>query len=176
MWENSTQGGDMQNKLYRSDKDRILFGVCGGLAKYFGMDSSLMRIIVILLAIVTGGVGVLIYLAMAFIVPLEGSTKTTPKEIVLENVEEAKTTAQGLGKEIKEAFSQEKAGEKSESREDSDEQARRRNIFGVILIIVGIFILLGVFGIFHWPSWSIVWPIILIIIGVLIILSISRKR
>jgi phage shock protein C len=168
----------MQNKLYRSDKDRILFGVCGGLAKYFGMDSSLMRIIVILLAIVTGGVGALIYLIMAFIIPLEGSTKTSPKEIVLDNVEEAKTTAQGLGKEIKEAFSQEKSesGEKSESREDSEEQVRRRNIFGVILIIVGLFILLGVFGIFHWPSWSIVWPIILIVIGVLIILSISRKR
>ena len=168
----------MQNKLYRSDKDRILFGVCGGLAKYFGMDSSLMRIIVILLAIVTGGVGVLIYLAMAFIVPLEGSTKTTPKEIVLENVEEAKTTAQGLGKEIKEAFSQEKSesGEKSESRQDSDEQARRRNIFGVILIIIGIFILLGVLGIFNWHWWTVVWPIALIAIGLLIILSISRKR
>jgi len=168
----------MENKLYRSDKDRILFGVCGGLAKYFGMDSSLMRIIVILLAIVTGGVGALIYLAMAFIIPLEGSTKTSPKEIVLENVEEAKTTAQGLGKDLQKAFSQEKSEskEKSASRENDEEQTRRRNIFGVILIVVGIFILLGVFGIFHWPSWSIIWPIILIAIGLLIILSISRKK
>jgi phage shock protein C len=162
----------MQNKLYRSDKDRMLFGVCGGLAKYFGIDSSLMRIIVVLLALVTAGFGVLLYLIMAFIVPLEGSTKTNPKEIVFENVEEAKTTAQGLGKDIKEAFSQ----EKSESREHGEEQTRRRNIFGVILIVVGIFLLLGVFGVFHWPNWSIIWPIVLIAIGLLIILSISRKK
>ncbi len=161
----------MGNKLYRSDKDRILFGVCGGLAKYFGIDSSLMRIIVILLAIVTGGVGVLIYFIMAFIVPLEGSTKTSPKEIVLDNVEEAKNTAQGLGQNIKDTFS----GKKPESQETEQAQAKRRNIFGVILIVVGVFLLLGVFGIFHWVKWSVIWPIVLIAIGLLIILSVSRK-
>ncbi len=161
----------MGNKLYRSDKDRMLFGVCGGLAKYFGIDSSLMRIIVILLAIVTGGVGVLIYFIMAFIVPLEGSTKTSPKEIVLDNVEEAKNTAQGLGQNIKDTFS----GKKPESQETEQAQAKRRNIFGVILIVVGVFLLLGVFGIFHWVKWSVIWPIVLIAIGLLIILSVSRK-
>jgi cation transport ATPase len=115
---------------------------------------------------------------MAFIIPLEGSTKTSPRDIVLENVEEAKTTAQGLGKDIKEVFSQEKSEskEKSESREDGEEQTRRRNIFGVILIVVGVLVLLGVFGLFDWPSWSVIWPIILIAIGLLIILSISRKK
>ena len=162
----------MENKLYRSEKDRMLFGVCGGLAKYFGMDSSLMRIIVILLVLVTAGFGVFVYLIMAFIVPLEGSTKTTPKEIVLENVEEAKNTAQGLGQDIKETFS----GKKPESKETEQTQAKRRNIFGVILIVVGIFLLLGVFGVFHWANWSVIWPIVLIAIGLLIILSVSRKK
>lgn len=162
----------MENKLYRSNKDRMLFGVCGGLAKYFGIDSSLMRVIVILLAIVTSGIGALIYLIMAFIVPLEGSTKTSPKEIVLENVEEAKTTAQGLGKDIKGAFSE----EKSRSEEDEEQQTKRRNIFGVILIIIGVFLLLFFFDIIPWPKWTIIWPIILIAIGVLIVLSISRKK
>lgn len=123
----------MENKLYRSDKDRMLFGVCGGLAKYFGIDSSLMRIIVILLALATG-IGVLVYFLMAFIVPLEGSTKTTPREIVLENVAEAKTTAEGLGQNIRDTFS----GKKPESQEIEKVQAQRRNVFGVILIIVGL--------------------------------------
>jgi phage shock protein C len=167
-----SQGGDMENKLYRSNKDRMLFGVCGGLAKYFGIDSSLMRIIVVLLAIVTVGVGVLIYLIMAFIVPLEGSTKTTPREIVLENVEEAKTTAQGLGQDIKDTFS----GKKPESKETEQTQAQRRNIFGVILIVVGIVLLLVVFGVFRWVNWSVIVPIVLIAIGLLIILSVSRKN
>ncbi|HEX9897305.1 MAG TPA: PspC domain-containing protein [Dehalococcoidales bacterium] len=162
----------MENKLYRSDKDRMLLGVCGGLAKYFGIDSSWMRIIVILLAIVTGGVGALVYLIMAFIVPLEGSTKTSPKEIVLDNVEEAKTTAEGLGQNIRDTLS----GKKPESQEIEQAQAKRRNIFGVILIVVGIFLLLGTFGIFHWANWAVIWPILLIVIGLLIILSISKKK
>ncbi len=160
----------MGNKLYRSDKDRMLFGVCGGLAKYFGIDSSLMRIIVILLALATG-IGILVYFIMAFIVPLEGSTKTTPREIVLDNVEEAKNTAQGLGQNIRDTFS----GKKTESQETEQAQTKRRNLFGVILIVVGVFLLLGVFGIFHWANWSVIWPIVLIAIGLLIILSVSRK-
>jgi phage shock protein PspC (stress-responsive transcriptional regulator) len=161
----------MGNKLYRSDKDRMLFGVCGGLAKYFGIDSSLMRIIVILLALATG-IGILVYFIMAFIVPLEGSTKTTPREIVLDNVEEVKTTAQGLGQNIKDTF----AGKKSESQETEKVQAQRRNIFGVILIVVGIFLLLLTFGVFHWVRWSVIWPIVLIAVGLIIILSVSRKH
>jgi phage shock protein PspC (stress-responsive transcriptional regulator) len=160
----------MGNKLYRSDKDRMLFGVCGGLAKYFGIDSSLMRIIVILLALATG-IGILVYFIMAFIVPLEGSTKTTPKEIVLENVEEAKTTVQGLGQNIKDTFS----GKQPESQETEKTQTQRRNIFGVILIVVGVFLLLGTFGIFHWAFWSVIWPAVLIVIGVVIIVSVSKK-
>jgi phage shock protein C len=168
--DNISQGGDMGNKLYRSDKDRMLFGVCGGLAKYFGIDSSLMRIIVILLALATG-IGILVYFIMAFIVPLEGSTKTTPREIVLDNVEEVKTTAQGLGQNIKDTFS----GKQPESQETEKTQAQRRNIFGVILIVVGAFLLLGTFGIFHWAFWSVIWPAVLIVIGVVIIVSVSKK-
>jgi phage shock protein C len=162
----------MDNRLYRSRNDRILFGVCGGLAKYFGIDSSLMRILVIVLTIATGGIVALIYIAMAFIVPLEGSTKTTPREIVLENVEEAKTTAEGLGKDIRGTFS----GKKPESQEAESLQARRRNVFGVILIVIGILLLLSVFGFFHWVGWAVLWPIVLIAIGLIIILSISRRR
>ena len=161
----------MQNKLYRSQSDRMLFGVCGGLAKYFGIDSTIMRIIVVLLALVTG-IGILVYIILAFIVPLEGSGKITPKEIVMDNVAEAKTTAQGLGQDIKDTFS----GDKGDSEETAREQAKRRNTFGLILIIIGIFLLLGTFGVFHWAKWSVVWPVILILVGLLIIVSISRKK
>ena len=71
----------MEHRLYRSRKDRMLFGVCGGLAKYFGIDSSVMRIIMVLLAL-AGGIGVLMYFVMVIIIPLEGSTTTAPKDII----------------------------------------------------------------------------------------------
>ena len=101
----------MENKLYRSRKDRMLFGVCGGLGKFFGIDPTIIRIIFVLLAFV--GFGILAYIVMAIIVPLEESQKTTPQGIVEENVTEIKETATKLGSDIRDTF----AGKGKESEE-----------------------------------------------------------
>ena len=85
----------MENKLYRSRKDRMLFGVCGGLGKFFGIDSTIIRIIFVLLAFT--GFGILAYIVIAVVAPLEESQKTTPQSIVEENVTEIKETATKLG-------------------------------------------------------------------------------
>ncbi|TSB48302.1 PspC domain-containing protein [Alkalicoccobacillus porphyridii] len=58
-------------KLYRSQHDRKLAGVCGGLAEHFNLDATLIRIIWVLLAIFTSGTPIIIYLVMAFVVPNE---------------------------------------------------------------------------------------------------------
>lgn len=55
-------------KLTRSITDRKIAGVCGGLAEFFAMDSTIIRVIFVL-ATVFGGSGLLIYIAMALIVP-----------------------------------------------------------------------------------------------------------
>ena len=57
-------------KLYRSRTDRKLAGVCGGLAQYFNLDATLIRVLFIVLAVL-GFAGVVIYLAMWIIVPNE---------------------------------------------------------------------------------------------------------
>ena len=61
---------DATRKLYRSRTDRKLAGVCGGLAKYFGADATLIRVLFVVLAVL-GGSGLVIYLAMWIIVPNE---------------------------------------------------------------------------------------------------------
>ena len=59
-------------KLYRSQADRMIGGVCGGLGKYLNIDATVLRVIAVLLAIVTGVIlGVIAYLIMMLIVPLE---------------------------------------------------------------------------------------------------------
>ena len=55
-------------KLYRSRTDRKLGGVCGGLAEYFNLDPTLLRVLFIVLAVL-GGSGIIIYLAMWILVP-----------------------------------------------------------------------------------------------------------
>ena len=57
-------------KLYRSRKNHIIAGVCGGLATYFNIDPTWIRLIFILLFF-AGGSALLIYLLMWMLVPLE---------------------------------------------------------------------------------------------------------
>lgn len=58
-------------KLYLSDKDRKIAGVCGGLADYFGIDSTIVRILWALAVMVSYGTGFILYLVFWLIVPQE---------------------------------------------------------------------------------------------------------
>ena len=55
-------------KLYRSEHDRMLFGVCGGLGEYLGVDPTLLRLIWALFA--CSGTGAVVYFIAAIIIPL----------------------------------------------------------------------------------------------------------
>lgn len=57
-------------KLYRSRNDVMVAGVCSGLAKYFSMDPTVVRLIFVLLLLL-GGNGVLIYIILWIIMPQE---------------------------------------------------------------------------------------------------------
>lgn len=59
----------MNQKLYRSAKDKMLCGVCGGLAEYFQLDPTLVRLGWVIFCAL-GGSGVLAYIIAAFIVPV----------------------------------------------------------------------------------------------------------
>ena len=56
-------------RLYRSSRDCMLGGVAGGLAEYFNVDPTIMRLLFVLLALVSGGTAVLLYLILWIIVP-----------------------------------------------------------------------------------------------------------
>jgi phage shock protein C len=57
-------------KLYRSRQDRMLFGVCGGLGSYFSVDPTVIRLLFVLAAVIFGH-GLLAYLLLAILVPIE---------------------------------------------------------------------------------------------------------
>lgn len=54
-------------KLYRSDSDKMLCGVCGGIGEYFNIDSTIIRLLWAILA--CSGSGILIYFIAAIIIP-----------------------------------------------------------------------------------------------------------
>lgn len=62
-------------KLYRSQSNRMLCGVCGGIADYFNIDSTIVRLIFVFLGL-SGGTGILFYLIAAVVIP-NGMDKKT---------------------------------------------------------------------------------------------------
>ena len=57
-------------KLRRSSSDKMIAGVCGGLGKYFGLDSTILRLVFVLL-LIFAGTGLLAYLIMWLVIPQE---------------------------------------------------------------------------------------------------------
>ena len=60
----------MPKRLYRSKDERMIWGVCGGLAKYFDVDPTIIRLVAVL-TLFLGLTGILIYIILAIIIPLE---------------------------------------------------------------------------------------------------------
>ena len=58
----------MEKKLYKSSKDKMIDGVCAGIAEYFNIDPTLVRIGLVLFSAM-GGAGILAYIIMAIVMP-----------------------------------------------------------------------------------------------------------
>jgi phage shock protein C len=74
--------GNGSKVLVRSRKARMVAGVCAGAAEYFGVDVTLVRVIVAVVSVITGGAGVLAYLAAWVIIPEEGEKTSIAENIV----------------------------------------------------------------------------------------------
>ncbi len=64
---------DTQKKLYRSNTDKMLCGVCGGLAEYLNIDPVLVRLMFVALFFVNG-VSLLAYIVLCIVMPEKGTT------------------------------------------------------------------------------------------------------
>ena len=68
--------------LVRSRKGRMVAGICAGIADYFGLDVTLVRVIVTVVSVITGGTGALAYLAAWMIIPGEGEKTSIAQNII----------------------------------------------------------------------------------------------
>ncbi len=92
----------MQKKLYRSKKDKMIAGVCGGIAEYFDIDSTLVRLLTVIFVLL-GGAGVIAYIIAWIIIP------QTPEQVSddkfdkrEESKEKIKKGAEEVVEEVKE--------------------------------------------------------------------------
>ena len=150
----------MKTKLVRSQADRMVAGVCGGLAQYLGIEAVWVRLFFVLVAF-ANGFGLLVYLLMWIVIPEAGRESATPGETIHANAEEiagkAQELASGMGKAV------------------SNVPNRQAGIIlGAALIILGGVFLLDNLHILAWLNFHQLWPLILIAGGVALLVSRAR--
>jgi len=154
----------MNTVLYRSESDRMLGGVCGGLGNYLGIDTTLVRLFFVILFF-GSGIGVLAYLALWIVTPSESSVNKdlTWKESIQDSAENLGERAQNMGQEFSVAMRQPhpKAGV----------------IIGGALIALGALLFIENLNIYwlHWLDFDILWPVLLIVAGGVILFRRSQE-
>ncbi len=166
----------MNKKLYRSRKDKMLGGVAAGLAEYFDIDPTLVRIAFVI-TLFLGGTGVLAYLILWIVVPEEPYLYQTPGYGAGQPKPEGQPADTGAGQQPGEqpqgSGSQEDAFKAYQEAAEMHRQ-RRRNLFGWILVIIGALFLAQNF-IPHFCIGS-YWPLILIAIGGALLLKAKDNK
>ncbi len=134
----------MTGKLYRSQENKILGGVCGGLGEYLGIDPTLVRVFFVIFALASGS-GVLIYLLLWIIIPGAGETAGN---------EEFSARTRQMGQELGEAL------------RNPNPSALRW--IGAGLIAAGLIFLLQNLNLpwLRWLNQDILWPILLVLGGI----------
>jgi phage shock protein C len=74
------KGATMNTQFTRSRDDKMIAGVCGGLASYFNIDSTIVRLLFVL-AVFLGGASPLIYLVLWLVMPEQKATYTVPQAL-----------------------------------------------------------------------------------------------
>lgn len=131
-----------RKKLFRSRENAMLGGVCAGLAEYFDVDPSLIRLATVIL-LFAGGTGILAYIVAWIIIPQEPLvSKAESTESVSEN-----------------------------RKEVTESPDKSKFIVGIILIALGFLFLMNTLNVWTWFSFFRLWPVLLIVIGLVVILK-----
>ena len=134
---------ETKKRLCKSQNDKALFGVCGGIAEYFDVDSFIVRLIFVLFTIMYG-VGVMFYLIAALIMPNETAMHS-------DSGDSPYVGADGTIYQNRAAMSEEQKSSSTTTEFPEIQKSAAKHVnsssktLGFILIALGIFILLRVF-------------------------------
>ncbi len=154
----------MKSRLERSNTNRVIGGVCGGIAEYLAVDATLVRVVFVFTAFITAGLFVLAYIVLLVLMPQPGQ----PAPFTSAPPPAPDTTARM------------DAGSTSippatvapvDPVVHAAEAERRRMAFGYLLIALGVAFFLSNAGVFRFVQWQFLWPLVLIGIGVLFLMQ-----
>jgi phage shock protein PspC (stress-responsive transcriptional regulator) len=168
----------VNRRLYRCQHDRRIAGVAAGVAEYFDADPTIVRILWVL-SIFFGGFGLLLYIAMAIIVPLEPETGylagAQPGDAI-GVAGEAGETGQAGGQAGVPAPTGWHSAPTSHRHAPRGGSGRAATVFGIILILFGALALVDAF----LPAWAdggrFLWPAFIVGIGALLVATAVRRE
>jgi phage shock protein C len=140
----------VNRRLYRCSHDRRIAGVAAGLAEYFDLDPTLMRVLWFLSILFTGGLSILLYLALAVIIPLEPLTEQDATQAYV--VPEGHRHARG------------------------ESSGRWVTFFGLVLILFGALALLDAVLPSYIDAWRYLGPAFVVGIGGLLVVASLRRE
>jgi phage shock protein C len=147
----------MNRRLYRSRTDRVLAGVAAGVAKWLNADPALVRVAWVILAFVTSGLGVLVYVVMAFVVPEEPMVHRAVGD-------SASGPDVGSSEPVTETV----------SAEPPRDASNGPLVLGILLVGIGlVFLVREYLPAFDWDR---LWPIAIIAVGGLLLVNSMRRR
>ena len=178
----------MSKKLYRSRDDRMIAGVCGGLADYFNVDSSLIRLGVLFIFLFQG-IGLIAYI-IAWLVMSEEPVKDeyrmsdnyyieVEKQQKKENQQHKNKTDSDQKRNKDDDQKTKRESEKEyyqqyQNQNSAGSSNNRRKLFAVIMILVGSIFLIDIWiPDLYWEKY---WPLILIAAGVLMLKGDNNDR
>ncbi|HEV8669213.1 MAG TPA: PspC domain-containing protein [Candidatus Limnocylindria bacterium] len=156
----------MPARLERSTANKVVAGVCGGIAEYLQVDPTLVRVFFVVGTIVTGGLGLLGYIVLIVLMPLPGQPAPFVKQA---GVSTSTVDAAASGDAMMTTTPVAPAPADPEAAE------RRRATFGFVLIALGAIFLFSNAGVFRVVRWDLVWPLVFIAIGALLIAQRIRR-
>lgn len=150
----------MEKKLYRDPSKKVIAGVCAGLADYFNIDVTIVRLIFVLTLIYHGG-GTLVYIVLWIVMPRRTGEFNEP--VVDYTVNDANTT-----------FNRREPWKKYNYKLNKNKDIAQ--IGGAVLILLGVFFLLDQFDFIpYWLNFEQFWPVILVVIGLWLIFRPQAK-
>ena len=151
----------MENrKLRRNPMNRVIGGVCSGLADFFGVDVALMRIAFVI-AFLFASFGFWLYIILWIVLPESQQTTDNGQQSFGQSQSQSQGQSQGQSPQ-------------SESVSVSKSESKVKSIFaGAFIILIGLLFLVNNFIPINWV-WKL-WPLILVAIGVVMIVTARKK-
>ena len=123
-----------EQRLMRSSNDKVIAGVCGGIAQYFGLDPVIVRLIMVAL-VFAGGVSILLYPVLWLVMPVAGAGQTSFGDNLQDLQRQAQAFGQQASQQVQSAFSTPRFD--PQTGQPLVDPTRRNRTLGLVLLGIG---------------------------------------